>query len=890
MGECPDNEVFARFVEQRLDSAETQAFEAHIDGCGDCRRVLALMGLDQASSKAQETASDEPLATETLATETLATETLVPGTRLGRYVVLRRLGRGGLGVVYGAYDPELDRAVAVKLLRRGAALGPDKNERLRREARAMAKVTHPNVVAVHDVGVFEGCTFIAMEQVLGTNLRAWLGEPRSVRAILLLFREAAAGLCAVHDAGLVHRDFKPDNVLVGDDGRVRVSDFGLATGTPLYMAPEQHEGGPVDARADQYAFCVSLWEALYGSTPSGKPPPRRRGVPARIRALLARGLASDPDKRFPSMRLLARELEGAPRWRLIAAAGVTAMLAAGALWPRGQPACAEGRAQLEGVWDAARAEAVRRAFVETKTPYAADTFALTQEALDRFSDDWTAARTAACKLALSPEDRAHAMAPLRSACLDELKQNLEALVGVLAEADKKTVEKAITLVTELPAVSICENDSALLRRVVAPSRPEQRVEVARLRATIARSEALREAGRHDDALKTAEALEADVTRIDYAPLTAEWLLARAAALQAKVSGARTAKALVEALRAAEAARHDRVAAEAWLRYTRYLAWQGNALERAEAAAALTDGAIARMGGDARLEEGLALISAFVLMARGKLTQALDDLRALEARQRERLGDSAPALVATLEERWRAALVLGRYREAQEAAERAMAIGGQSYAAAHPRMGDLLHMRGAAELRLGRLDQAESHLKESLRVLEAAFGSEHTRIDFPLSDLARLYSLRGEHEKAVRFAERAVAIDEKTFSANAPPTAFARIALAEVLLRSGDTGGARSQALHSAAVFRAALGADHFLVIDAEALAAVVASDVTVLERAHRYFKEHGGPPERRAQVAFALAQAHSRPDLAQEAERLFSELGPSWHEDRERVAEWRKGR
>jgi hypothetical protein len=307
---------------------------------------------------------------------------LPPGTRVGRYAVGDVLGAGGMGVVYAATDPELGRAVAVKLVRGDIARGMKAaRRRMVREAQAMARVSHPNVIAVHDAGTFGGDVFIAMELVRGQSLRAWLASGvRSVGDILTAYLAAGRGLAAAHAAGLVHRDFKPDNVLVGDDGRVRVTDFGLAhtdgddlssldgntisgdllpddpvdltmtgaiIGTPPYMAPEQHDGGLVDARSDQFAFCIALYEALYGERPfpgrtrddiakavrSGRiaPPPAGARVPGSLRAILLRGLSLRPGDRFPTMDSLLRAL-GRDRGRLprrVAAVAAIALLVVG---------------------------------------------------------------------------------------------------------------------------------------------------------------------------------------------------------------------------------------------------------------------------------------------------------------------------------------------------------------------------------------------------------------------------------------------------------------------------------------------------------------------------------------------------------------------------------
>ena len=277
--------------------------------------------------------------------------------RVGRYELLRCIGRGGMGIVYAARDVELGREVAIKLLRPELSHGGD-GERLTSEARALARLSHPNVVSVFDVGTFEGQRFIAMEYVVGQDLRRWLEAPRRLRTLIEVFIGAGQGLHAAHRVGLVHRDFKPDNVLVGDDGRPRVLDFGLARppdaadaalshppaipggtdplatvltqagqviGTPAYMAPEQHLGEPADARSDQFSFAVALYHAVYGVRPFAgedpqalalsivrgriRPSTPRYPVPRWLEDLLSRALSVDPAQRFETMAALISVLE-----------------------------------------------------------------------------------------------------------------------------------------------------------------------------------------------------------------------------------------------------------------------------------------------------------------------------------------------------------------------------------------------------------------------------------------------------------------------------------------------------------------------------------------------------------------------------------------------------
>src|SRR3954469_22288222 len=292
-----------------------------------------------------------------------------------------------MGVVYGAYDPELDRKVALKLIKPGQGVKDTARARLLREAKAIARLQHPNVVAVHDVGLIDDQVFLAMEFVAGGTIKSWVAEtPRSWREILDVFIAAGRGLAAAHAAGLVHRDFKPDNVLLDTEHRPRVVDFGIArqagagdddlaaetgdvisqdgtetlrdssgkhalatltktgtwVGTPAYMAPEQFLGERGDEKSDQFSFCVALYEALYGERPFAgndmlsisvnvtteqlRPPNRDRVVPTWIRGLILRGLRLDPAVRWESMAALIRALEKDPianlRRRLIAGGAV----------------------------------------------------------------------------------------------------------------------------------------------------------------------------------------------------------------------------------------------------------------------------------------------------------------------------------------------------------------------------------------------------------------------------------------------------------------------------------------------------------------------------------------------------------------------------------------
>jgi tetratricopeptide (TPR) repeat protein len=367
---CPDASVVQGFVEGSLADRDRTDVEAHVDGCASCRRLIAALAMTRpptTSVTLPESPPPRPRAR------------LGAGELVGRYRVTGYLGRGGMGIVYAAHDPELRRDLAVKLLR-GEHSGEESRARLVREAQAMAQIAHPNVIGVYDVGTWNDQVFVVMELATGGTLRAWCQRPRTQRQILDAFISAGRGLAAAHAVGLVHRDFKPDNVLVGGDGRMRVTDFGLARthdalpeslppvqpsgvalveltatgavmGTPGYMAPELYRGEPSDARTDQFAFCVALWEALHGQRPfagstetelvhaieTGALVAPKRRVPVAIRRALEHGLAAAADARWPSMDdLLAALMPRPRRWRYAAASlalATAAILVAIAAWP-----------------------------------------------------------------------------------------------------------------------------------------------------------------------------------------------------------------------------------------------------------------------------------------------------------------------------------------------------------------------------------------------------------------------------------------------------------------------------------------------------------------------------------------------------------------------------
>jgi tRNA A-37 threonylcarbamoyl transferase component Bud32/tetratricopeptide (TPR) repeat protein len=434
--------------------------------------------------------------------------TSVAAVTVGRFVLLERVGAGGMGVVYSAYDPQLDRKVAIKVLH-DAADDEVEDAGLLAEARALAQLSHPNVVTVHEVGTFDGRPFLAMELVTGESLAAWMRTPRSWREVVEIMACAGDGLAAAHAAGIVHRDFKPSNVVLREDGRVIVLDFGLAradagveshdddtgvvhtdasrrtlAGTPAYMAPEQHAGAEASAHSDQFAWCVSLYEALYGRLPfdtrsrtqlchdieEGRLAPLpdagrmgRRRVPSWLRQAVLRGLRPAPAQRWPSMAALVEVLRNGLDRRgyravlpVLLAGGVALSAWSGRseATPAEVPCADVGRAALEAVWNDATSQRVASALAGTSHPNAAQASGRAIAAVDTFAGAWQAARTEACAVARG-SPAAAAAADETIACLDVQLGGLSAAVDLLSAPDDQILVEAQRLVPSVADLESC---------------------------------------------------------------------------------------------------------------------------------------------------------------------------------------------------------------------------------------------------------------------------------------------------------------------------------------------------------------------------------------------------------------------------------------------------
>lgn len=794
---------------------------------------------------------------------------LEPGARIGRYVVQRTLGRGGMGVVLLAHDERLDRKVAIKLLR-ARDFGTDRDAiaraRLVREAQAMALLSHPNVITVHDVGSIGGRVYVAMEFVEGVTLRRWLREaPRSQQEILRCFIAAGRGLAAAHGAGLVHRDFKPDNVMIGagsDAGRVLVLDFGLARppdaqdstpeamstaattgtsheiaaltlsgwvlGTPLYMAPEQHGGQAVPA-SDQFALCVALYEAVFGQRPFAgdsveelaaakhgqhlREMPPGRGVSVHLRRTLRRGLAAAPEQRFASMTALVDALAHDPRparRRLAIGAGVlacTAVLSATVVVARSdRGACTRVDAALDGIWDATRRDEVAQALTVTASTYADATTSTVLSGLDDYANALLAAQRANCEAMAAAQPVDGPELDHEISCLQRRRQGLAAMVDVLATADAAVGERAVDAMLSLPAVDGCAAATSGAGASTMPTDPAilERIEAGNAEAS--RVAALLGAGRYDDAKSAVVPLLVEAAAIGHLPLLAE-----AELLSAEIESHRgepdpAIAAYLRATDAAAAGGDDRLAARAWigLLYTagHTKAQHGPAIDYARHA----EVALHRIGEPADLEAELASTRGMIAHDQGDYpaAQALHE-RALALRESQ---GAAAVDGSTLVNLARTLAARGEIGRAREHVLRAIDIIEVRYGPQHPTVARTLTHLGSIEFEAGEYAAAKGRYERALAIQEASLGPRHPEVAFSLNNVANTLVTERRLDEALDHYGRAREILREKLGDEHPNIARLTFNMAELAKQAGQRERSKAEYRVAIGLFERTLGADH----------------------------------------------------------------------------------
>ena len=819
---CLDDATVARLLDGALDPPEAEAARSHLDTCSPCRQLVA--------AALPRTRSGPTLTPEAALA---APPRLTRGATVGRYLVLDPIGAGAMGVVYAAFDPELDRKIALKLIRGGG--GPDSAARTLREAQAMARLSHPNVVSVYDVGTLGSQLFVAMKLVEGGSLRHWLEGAHSQDEIAQVLLQAGRGLQAAHEAGIVHRDFKPDNVLVGKGGEVQVTDFGLArrepasgsapdlaelralhasppvaetlpgsmVGSPAYMAPEQLRGEPADARSDQFAFCVTAFEALFGARPFGGAtvlklneavlagridwPVKSARAPAWLRRTLTRGLSAEASQRFASMAGLLGELERSrarrhQRW-LYAASAVTVLAGVLAFRLLGRP-CTGAEALLAGVWDEARAAKMQAAFAATGSELAADAFAAARRAFDSYARSWAAQRTEACLATNVRREQSPEMLDLRLSCLDQRRRELASLVEEMLAADQKLVARAAFSVQALGGLDLCASAEALRQRVLPPADPQKRTRVVELREGLARAKALLASARYQPGLeKVAPVVTA--SRGLYRPLEAEALL-----VQGRLeNGAGDPKAAAVVFRAATVAaaagRAAAVGASAWDELASTTASRlgqpAEGRKAAEQGAAL----IESIGGDDRLSARHERTLDLIAFAEGKLDEALAHAQRSLVLLEKLDGPGAVSLAEPHNSIGETLRVLGKPKEGMEHHRLAVQLWEKAYGPNDPRVAVGLNNLAGDQLTSGDTPGALVTWERALAVREKALGKEHPDVAVTLGNLAGAYAEVGRLDQAKAAAQRSFDIKQKTYGPDNPSLAYALIALAKIASVTGE---------------------------------------------------------------------------------------------------------
>lgn len=734
------------------------------------------------------------------------------GTSVGPYIVLDQLGLGGMGVVYSAYDGKLDRKIALKVLR---SEGHDEvaavaRHRLVSEGRALARVSHPNVVAVYDVGTVDTEVFVAMELVEGQTLGQWRrAAKRAWPEVVEMFSGIAAGLIAVHDASLVHRDVKPDNILIDAEGRPKVTDFGLARpegdapdslqrreqalidanvplermqltqtgarlGTPAYMACEQLNGQDASTHSDQFAYCVTLWETLYGQRPfegdswvslvmsvtegqirEPPVPPSGRPVPGWLRRILERGLAPDPTDRWPNMRALREALEaGDPRrarrrwWTAAGVLGLTGAVAGGMQWQQTQTrraaeaACDEVAAEVHGVWSDDAKERLRTAFGRSSIDDAMLIEASVETVLDTFASAWTEERGAVCLAAL--EQDPPAVLEQRSDCLDERLGVLDSLVETFAKGDDITVSRARRTSESLADLDACTDEARLARTPPPPEDPKRRQQARDLRNGLMQTLVHEHVGHYDEGLRRTKAMREEARALDYAPTLA---LAhyRVAVFEEKLG-------------------HYNEAVDAWAASFREASLSGDDDLAAQAAGAL---AFAEGFQLSRHDTGIrwSELSGILLERLGK-THTLDEARRLD-------------VLAVLTES------KGNLDRAVELHERSIALRESLVPPTHQSIGyGLANLAGVLREK-NQLDEAETALLRSRSIFENAFGADNPTTAHVVNNLAGVYFDQERYDEAERLQREVLANWSARLGPDHPDVGDVHRALGDTALARAD---------------------------------------------------------------------------------------------------------
>jgi tetratricopeptide (TPR) repeat protein len=851
---CPDATEIADFSARILEGERVPLVESHVADCSECRALVFAM-------------ADESHAE--------------PRACIGRFEIEDIIGRGAMGVVYRAHDPELDRKVAIKV--HAGAFDLAGEERLRREAQALARLNRPNVVAVYEAGRHEDSTYVAMELVDGLTLDEWMRQPHDPSEIVDAFVQAGHGLAAAHAAGLVHRDIKPRNVFVcsatgvvkiGDFGLVRTgrreasldecthevarSNAGLLVGTPAYMAPEQLRGEPATEASDQFSFCAMLYEATYGVRPFAGTTvcelvaamatpvvlPRTRRIPRSVRTVLERGLRALPSERFASMAALLDVLAPRPRarwpWLLVPVALLAGLSFVAFMRGDAADLCDVEDPSAARSFASSRLEQVESALSASGLSGAKEIATRVTRELVAYKARWNEASSAVCR-ATAARSQSAALGDRQRACLERSLLRATDLLELMTDAS--TASKALDATLALPEPETC----TLVDRHddIDPPSPTLAGPVAALERTLEYARSLVALGRHQAArAQVGPALE-HARRLGYSPLLATALNV-AAEVAAEASGelAEREALLEEALREAAKARDDLALADIHVDMMFLLGIDGERFGDALQWARSADAAITRAGNPRGLRWSLQVHRASILGRHGKIDEAV---RVLEAALASRANDERSLEQAD------AHTALGGLLATRGMVDRtyahflaALASYRQVYRTDdHPKMVVALSNLGMAHLMNGDVGAARAFLERARLATERVHGVQHVGYSVIVGALAETERKLGNNVAAMNLHRQAYAIVEAKLGRTHPTTAIALANLSGFLAEAGELDEALRGYGEAIETTSRAYGAKH------DTLAAIRIGYGTALGRASQ-----PGAARRELRTALAILEAN----------------------------------
>lgn len=761
---------------------------------------------------------------------------LDPGCVIDRYTILSVVGQGGAGTVYAAHDDALDRDVALKIMhaeKSGLAA-----ERLLREGQSLARLKHPNVVSIHDVGHVGGRVYIVMELVESGSLRRWLAAaPRTWREVVATMVQAGKGLSAAHHAGLIHRDFTLNNVLVGEDGRVRVTDFGLVEvepdvgpqgggslttevaaapfappGTPGYIAPEIFQGAVADARSDQFSFAVCLYDALFGRKPfepeliaSGAldvprfEEPRGERPPRWVLKALLRALAPDPRERFPNMEALLDRLQGrrhTARWAVAAAVVVVATVVGG-VWLHGALAdapCSEAQERLDQVWNASRSRRVQDALRKRGGAPGEETSRRLARALDLYGDRWRSAYTKVCRATRVHKVQSEQLLDSRMTCLDRRLSELDAFVDAVATGNEGTVESVVEGAYSLPDVEACAEalpQDARTRRSLDAGRGG---EVEAIRRDLVEIRARLRLNEFVSTKEWLDRIEPRVRATGSLALQAEFDSARSSLL-ALMGNVRSAEKTAEdALWAAEATADDEVTAEVLNRLVYMVGYSDGRFDEAMHLARRADAAIVRSGEPVFHRAALEYNIGAALHRHGSYEEAQAHFERSLVLRRQLYGDMHPDVAASITGLGATMRNLGRRQEALELHRQALDLRRRIFGPRHAVVAGSLSNVGELLTELGDHDGAVESLRAALDMQIERLGPGHAHVSHSTNLLGKALFARGDRDAGLARLRHAVAIQDEAESPDAYRLPLYHADLAETLCATGarDSGVAEAE--------------------------------------------------------------------------------------------------